>query len=244
MGRDFVGPAMLRQMRGRAGRQGKSPVGETYLCCREADLEPVVQLIKAELPKVTSCLTSENRRVQRYALSPCFHLPRYPMLTLPSAVLEVIAVRLATSYDSIRFYFGKSLLALSQDTARVDEDLKASLVDLEGLALIESDAAGNYAPTQLGKAIVASAIDPDDGIFVHRELVKALRAFVMDGELHILYIFTPVQDLGVTVNWQVFRNELQLLDDSGLRVLRFLGIKPTAILKLYVPTRKRTIPFH
>ncbi|KAJ6787290.1 hypothetical protein PWT90_01711 [Aphanocladium album] len=212
MGRDFVGPAMLRQMRGRAGRQGKSPVGETYLCCREADLEPVVQLVKAELPKVSSCLTSENRRVQR-------------------AVLEVIAVRLATSYDSIRFYFGKSLLALSQDMARVDEDLKASLKDLEGLELIESDQFGNYAPTQLGKAIVASAIDPDDGIFVHRELVKALRAFVMDGELHILYVFTPVQDLGVTVNWQVFRNELQLLDDSGLRVLRFLGIKPTAVLK-------------
>ncbi|KAM3475734.1 hypothetical protein MY5147_003573 [Beauveria neobassiana] len=212
MGRDFVGPAMLRQMRGRAGRQGKSPIGETYLCCREADLEPVVQLIKAELPKVMSCLTSENRRVQR-------------------AVLEVIAVRLATSYDSIRFYFAKSLLALTQDLARVDDDLMASLKDLEGLELIESDAFGNYAPTQLGRAIVASAIDPDDGIFVHRELVKALRAFVMDGELHILYVFTPVQDLGVTVNWQVFRNELQLLDDSGLRVLRFLGIKPTAILK-------------
>lgn len=212
MGRDFIGPAMLRQMRGRAGRQGKSPVGETYLCCREADLETVVQLIKAELPKVTSCLTSENRRVQR-------------------AVLEVIAIHLATSYDSIRFYFGKSLLALTQDEARVDEDLKASLKDLEGLELIESDAFGNYAPTQLGRAIVASAIDPDDGIFVHRELVKALRAFVMDGELHILYIFTPVQDLGVTINWQVFRNELQLLDESGLRVLRFLGIKPTAILK-------------
>ncbi|KAJ4163210.1 hypothetical protein LMH87_004953 [Akanthomyces muscarius] len=181
MGRDFVGPAMLRQMRGRAGRQGKSPVGETYLCCREADLEPVVQLIKAELPKVTSCLTSENRRVQR-------------------AVLEVISVRLATSYDSIRFYFAKSLLALTQDIARVDQDLKASLKDLEGLELIASDDLGNYAPTQLGRAIVASAIDPDDGIFVHRELVKALKAFVMDGELHILYVFTPVQDLGVTVN--------------------------------------------
>ncbi|TQV97361.1 DNA-directed DNA polymerase theta [Cordyceps javanica] len=212
MGRDFVGPAMLRQMRGRAGRQGKSPIGETYLCCRETDLEPVVQLIKAELPKVTSCLTSENRRVQR-------------------AVLEVIAVHLATSYESVRFYFAKSLLALTQDMTRVDDDLKASLKDLENLELIESDTLGNYAPTQLGRAIVASAIDPDDGIFVHRELVKALRAFVMDGELHILYIFTPVQDLGVTISWQVFRNELQLLDESGLRVLRFLGIKPTAILK-------------
>lgn len=148
--------------------------------------------------------------------------------------MEVIAVRLATSYDSIRFYFTKSLLALTQDIAIVDADLKASLQDLEGLELIASDALGNYAPTQLGRAIVASAIDPDDGIFVHRELVKALRAFVMDGELHILYIFTPVQDLGVTVNWQVFRNELQLLDESGLRVLRFLSIKPTDILKLYV----------
>lgn len=141
-------------------------------------------------------------------------------------------MRLATSYDSIRFYFAKSLLAHTQDIARVDEHLKASLKDLENLELIDSDACANYTPTQLGKAIVASAIDPDDGIFVHRELVRALRAFVMDGELHILYIFTPVQDFGVNVNWQVFRKELQLLDDSGLRVLNFLGIKPTAILKL------------
>lgn len=116
--------------------------------------------------------------------------------------------------------------------SKVDADLKASLKDLESLQLIESDTLRNYSPTQLGRAIVASAIDPDDGIFVHSELVKALRAFVMDGELHILYIFTPVQDFGMTVNWQVFRNELQLLDESGLRVLRFLGIKPTAILKL------------
>jgi DNA polymerase theta len=66
MGRDFVGPSMLRQMRGRAGRQGKSPVGETYLCCRESDLEQVVELLRAELPKIGSCLNSENRRVQRY----------------------------------------------------------------------------------------------------------------------------------------------------------------------------------
>lgn len=229
MGRDFVGPAMLRQMRGRAGRQGKSPVGETYLCCREPDLETVVQLIKAELPKISSCLTSENRRVQRCV----FHVSESrSSLMSQSAVLEVIAVRLATSYESIRFYFEKSLLAHTQTMTRVGEDLKASLKDLEGLGLIESDEIANYAPTQLGRAIVASAMDPDDGIFVHRELVRALRAFVMDGELHILYVFTPVQDFGMAVNWQVFRSELQLLDESGLRVLKFLDIKPTAILKL------------
>ncbi|KAJ4010897.1 hypothetical protein NW752_009025 [Fusarium irregulare] len=68
MGRDFVGPSMLRQMRGRAGRQGKAPIGETYLCCRENDLEQVVELMNAELPPVASCLNTENRRIQRRVL--------------------------------------------------------------------------------------------------------------------------------------------------------------------------------
>ncbi|RBQ70587.1 hypothetical protein FVER14953_20773 [Fusarium verticillioides] len=54
----------------------------------------------------------------------------------------------------------------------------------------------------------------------------------MDGEMHVLYTFTPVQEFGVMVNWQVFRNEMEGLDESGLRVLRLLGIKPTTILKL------------
>ncbi|KAF6526855.1 hypothetical protein HZS61_009899 [Fusarium oxysporum f. sp. conglutinans] len=75
-------------------------------------------------------------------------------------------------------------------------------------------------------------IDPDDGVFVHNELGRALQAFVMDGEMHVLYTFTPVQEFGVMVNWQVFRNEMEGLDESGLRVLRLLGIKPTTILKL------------
>lgn len=100
------------------------------------------------------------------------------------------------------------------------------------MGLIDQDEYSNFGPTQLGKAIVASAIDPDDGVFVHDELVRTLRAFVMDGEMHVLYVLTPVQDFGVTVNWQVYRNEIHSLDESGLRVLRFLGIKPTAILEL------------
>lgn len=145
--------------------------------------------------------------------------------------MEVISVRLATSYDSVRFYFSKSLLSHTENPNTIDSYIKESLKELETMGLLECDQFLNYAPTQLGRAIVASAIDPDDGVFVHRELVKALKAFVMDGEMHILYVFTPVQDFGVTVNWQVFRNEMEALDDSGLRVLRFLGIKPTAILK-------------
>lgn len=230
MGRELVGPAMLRQMRGRAGRQGKSPVGETYLCCREADLEPILELMHAEIPNVSSCLDTENRRLQRYVGNRLEHLAATDSVT--RALLEVISIRLATSRESVHDYFSKSLLSHSQSPAFVQSRTESSLEELQSMGLASSDGLGNFVPTRLGNAIVASAVDPDDGVFVHKELSKALRAFVMDGEMHILYVFTPVQDFGVAVNWQVFRNEMELLDESGLRVLSFLGIKPTTILRL------------
>lgn len=65
MGRDFVGPSMLRQMRGRAGRKGKDEVGETYLCCRKEELEQVVDLMHADLPQVTSSLDTDKQRIRR-----------------------------------------------------------------------------------------------------------------------------------------------------------------------------------
>ncbi|RFU77694.1 dna polymerase theta subunit [Trichoderma arundinaceum] len=213
MGREFVGPSMLRQMRGRAGRQGKSPVGETYLCCRQDDLEQVLDLMYADIPEIASCLNTENKRVQR-------------------AILEVVSVRLANSHESLLEYFSNSLISYTHDREFVESCLTSGLEEIHDLGLIIHDSYSSFAATQLGKAIVASSVDPYDGVFIHAELTKTLKAFVMDGEMHILYVFTPVQDFGITVNWQVFRNEMDALDESGLRVLGFLGIKPTAVLKL------------
>ncbi|KAG6061818.1 hypothetical protein E4U17_007245 [Claviceps sp. LM77 group G4] len=213
MGREYIGPAMLRQMRGRAGRQGKTPIGETFLCCREADLDHVMELMQADIPKVSSCLSTANRRIQR-------------------ALLEIISIRLATTLDSILDYFSKSLLHGSRPWSFIQTGVQTGLEELQSMALITGDSLSGFSPTRLGKAIVASAIDPDDGVFIHDEMKRALRAFVMDGEMHILYVFTPVQDFGTTVNWQVFRNEMEGLDESGLRVLQHLGIKPTSVLRL------------
>uniref|UniRef100_A0A8H7NAC1 Uncharacterized protein n=1 Tax=Bionectria ochroleuca TaxID=29856 RepID=A0A8H7NAC1_BIOOC len=65
----------------------------------------------------------------------------------------------------------------------------------------------------------------------------------MDGDMHILYTFTPVQDFAATVNWQVFRDEMGSLDDSGFRVLRILGIQPATIIRLAQgATMKETTP--
>ena len=52
-------------MRGRAGRKGKDEVGESFLCCQKEDLEDVVELLEAELPKVESSMTPEKRGIKR-----------------------------------------------------------------------------------------------------------------------------------------------------------------------------------
>ncbi|KAK4128798.1 P-loop containing nucleoside triphosphate hydrolase protein [Parathielavia appendiculata] len=228
MGRDFVGPAMLRQMRGRAGRKGKDEVGETYLCCRQSDLEAVVDLMHADLPELSSCLISDKRRIQR-------------------ALLEIIAIRLATSRESLDDYVSKTLLSYSAEPESIQEQVEASIADLQKMEFITIDRYGSFQATLLGKAIVASSLDPEDGIFIHNELKKALQGFVMDGEMHVLYNFTPVQDPGV-INWKVFWNEIQKLDDSGVRVMHFLGLKHVVVdnmlhggtLKEATPEEKET----
>jgi DNA polymerase theta len=213
MGRDIVGPSMLRQMKGRAGRKGKDEVGETYLCCRQKDVEEVTDLMQAELPQLTSCLTSDKHRLQR-------------------ALLEAIAVRLATSRDSLDEFVRKTLLYQSTDITKINEIVEVSLYEMQARGFVSIDHFSNFEATQLGKAIVTSSLDPDDGVFIHNELKKALQAFVLDGEMHILYTFTPVQEMSVNINWKAYANEMENLDESGLRVLSFLGLKPTEINRM------------
>ncbi|KAJ4401100.1 hypothetical protein N0V85_005599 [Neurospora sp. IMI 360204] len=237
MGIDLVGPAMLRQMRGRAGRKGKDEVGETYLCCRRNDLEAVVDLMHADLPQIASCLVSDERRIRR-------------------ALLEVIAIKLATSREALDEYVGRTMLACEQRLAEKETEeweappeqeweekmrgyVEAGLEKLKEMGFItvtvdERYETASYSATKLGGAIVASSLDPDDGVFIHKELERALKGFVMDGDMHVLYNFTPVSDLGngTPINWRVFWDEMEKLDESGLRVMSFLGLKPVVLNRM------------
>ncbi|MCJ1378258.1 hypothetical protein MMC17_001355 [Xylographa soralifera] len=208
MGRDLVAPAMLRQMRGRAGRKGKDELGESYVCCEKQDLDEVGQLLEAELPGVESCLTPEKRGIKR-------------------ALLEVIAVRLATHPDAVQEYIRRTLVYHTMDREALNLMVQTTIKDLLDSQLVLLDENRTYSATQLGQAIVASSLTPEDGIFVNAEFQRALKAFVLDGEMHVFYMFTPVHSAGLgDINWQMFRKEVDGLDESGLRVLRFCGIDP------------------
>ena len=42
--------------------------------------------------------------------------------------------------------------------------------------------------TQLGAAVLSSALSPDEGLLVIKELQKARQCFVLENELHIIYL--------------------------------------------------------
>ena len=140
------------------------------------------------------------------------------------ALLEAIASRLAVGDDSIDDYATKTLLSYSIDHDDLACMVKSTIGELQGTGLIKKDHT-LYEATLLGQAIVASALSPEDGLFVYRELRKALQAFVLDGEMHVLYSFTPVQTNHSAINWQAFRKEVESFDENNLRVLEFVGLK-------------------
>lgn len=45
-----------------------------------------------------------------------------------------------------------------------------------------------FVPTQLGAAVLASSLSPDEGLSVFAELQKARQCFVLENELHIVYL--------------------------------------------------------
>jgi hypothetical protein len=145
--------------------------------------------------------------------------------------LEVITTRLATSREGIDDYIKRTLLYNSTSPADRPALLnltKESLSSLTSDSLISMDSSGSYEATRLGHAIVASCLTHEDGIFVYEEIRRALQAFVMDGEMHIFYMFTPIQATGagvIDINWRIFRNEMDSLDDSGVRASACVGVK-------------------
>ena len=217
MGRDLVGPAMLRQMRGRAGRKGKDEVGETYLCCVKADLEAVAELLEAEISPVASCLTPEKRGIKR-------------------AILEVVATRLANSRDTLEDYVRSSLLWQTHDHTSVLTMLDNAIAELLSTRLIEQPDPHHpsYEPTQLGSAIVASALTPEDGICIHAEMQRALQSFVMDSEMHSFYLFTPLPSPNQSseIDWPTFRNHIETFSEPDIRAFQLIGISPSTVIRL------------
>ena len=54
--------------------------------------------------------------------------------------------------------------------------------------VLDGNQASVLTATQLGTAIVSSGLSPDEGLTVFLELQKARRSFVLENELHMIYL--------------------------------------------------------
>lgn len=155
--------------------------------------------------------------------------------------MEAIAIGLVSGLDAVKEYVKCTLLYRMVDKKLTYSIMNTALQELinEELLVQKDDEA--YEATQLGQAVVASAFAPEDGLFVYEELRRALQAFVMDGDMHIFYMFTPLQvAVNTQIDWPIFRDQLDFLDDSGLRALQFVGVHPGFVNSMYASL----CPFH
>lgn len=83
----------------------------------------------------------------------------------------------------------KTLLYHSIDSQELAVTISLTLNELSEDGLINKLDDSIYAASTLGEAVVASSLTPEDGLFVHRELLKALQAFAIVSDMHALYTF-------------------------------------------------------
>ncbi|KAF4611394.1 hypothetical protein G7Y89_g15619 [Cudoniella acicularis] len=207
-------------------RMGPEFVGPSMLCEAELDEKEKTRL-ERRIFAVRRAILKRSQSLWRRI----FPTSRVVCYQKSGASTEVIATKPATSDESVDDYMKKTLLYHSIDQQKLANMTRSTLDSLAEQGLVRS-ILGNYEATLLGQAVVASSLTPEDGLFVHRELSRALQAFVMDGDMHALYTFTPVHSSPQQIHWQIFRREMEGLDEANLRVVTLVGLKPSVINKM------------
>ena len=206
--RSLLDVQVYKQMVGRAGRKGVDTLGESILMCKPSDRSKVAALLQSAPKPVASCLGRRSKEAGQPD----------GLLAVKRAVLEAVANGAASTIEDIQRYMSCSLLfaelkgvvASSQDgedgpSGRTRALLLAAVKFLEENEFVcrrdkvagvqcqeQQGVAGEgmvecYA-TQLGLATVASALSPDEALVVFAELCKARKNFVLENELHLVYL--------------------------------------------------------
>ncbi|KAG0422832.1 hypothetical protein HPB47_001354, partial [Ixodes persulcatus] len=205
-----------RQMAGRAGRLGMDTHGESVLVCKASERGLAERLCGAEPPPIGSSLAGTG------AATPA----------LKRALLEVVASGVASSPEELSLYWHCTLQhALSAGPPPLDACL-SFLVQRQFVHLRGGDEGGpRYHPTQLGLAVLASSLSPDEALCVLADLEQARRCLVLENELHLVYLVTPVHlssQLGA-VDWGRYQALWEGLSPDRQRVAQQAGVTEASL---------------
>ncbi|XP_062868243.1 DNA polymerase theta, partial [Trichomycterus rosablanca] len=211
-----------KQMVGRAGRKGVDTIGESVLVCKEAERMKGVSLIQGSLKPISSCLVKrEGEGVTTSMLR---------------AILEIIVGGVASTPEEVRIYASCTLLAASMASEQPDEPGAARsrgaieacmdwLMDNEFIQIQKEGDVERYCPTHLGSATLSSSLSPPEALGIFADLQRAMKGFVLENDLHMLYQITPVYVDWTTIDWYQFFCLWEQLPSAMKRVAEMVGIQ-------------------
>uniref|UniRef100_A0A8C3Y098 DNA polymerase theta n=4 Tax=Catharus ustulatus TaxID=91951 RepID=A0A8C3Y098_CATUS len=216
-----------KQMAGRAGRKGIDTEGESILVCKPSEKSKGAALLQGSLKPVCSCLL--RREGDGVASS------------MKRAILEIIVGGVANTPEDVQSYASCTLLASSlkeskwengkgQDRAQAGpiEACVAWLLENEFIQVMNSGSdvkAKVYHPTHLGSATLSSSLSPTEALEIFADLQRAMKSFVLENDLHIVYLVTPVYEEWTTIDWYQFFCLWEKLPASMKRVAELVGIE-------------------
>ncbi|KAJ8405900.1 hypothetical protein AAFF_G00313370 [Aldrovandia affinis] len=210
-----------KQMSGRAGRKGVDTMGESILVCKESERVQGTSLIQGSLKPISSCL------VQREGEGVTTSMIR--------AILEIIVGGVASTPEDVRTYASCTLLAASMPgeygepgggaiEACVDWLMENEFIQIQEEGDGEQKTE-RYCPTHLGAATLSSSLSPPEALGIFADLQRAMKGFVLENDLHILYQITPVYAEWTTIDWYQFFCLWEKLPSSMKRVAEMVGIQ-------------------
>ncbi|KAG8014817.1 DNA polymerase theta [Nibea albiflora] len=246
----LLDPLTYKQMAGRAGRKGVDTTGmegrrggkrfdvsllaslfcrfvcplsgESVLVCKEAERQKGMSLLRGALQPISSCLVRrEGEGVTTSMLR---------------AILEIIVGGVASTPLDVRLYASCSLLAASMKCdgkKELNEETNKGaieacvewLIDNEFISIQKDGEEERYCPTQLGAATLSSSLSPPEALGIFADLQRAMKGFVLENDLHILYLITPLYAEWTTIDWYQFFCLWEQLSSSMKRVAELVGVQ-------------------
>ncbi|XP_065532207.1 DNA polymerase theta [Lathamus discolor] len=216
-----------KQMAGRAGRKGVDTEGESILVCKPSERSKGTALLQGSLKPVRSCLF--GREGEGVASS------------MKRAILEIIVGGVASTPEDVKTYASCTLLASSLKEGKWEnekaqgkvqtgpiEACVAWLLENEFIQVLDSgdDVKEKvYHPTHLGSATLSSSLSPTEAMEIFADLQRAMKSFVLENDLHIVYLVTPVYEEWTAIDWYQFFCLWEKLPASMKRVAELVGIE-------------------
>lgn len=245
-----------RQMIGRAGRTGKDTLGESILICTSATSKSGKELVCAGLAPLASCLDTDGHVHLKRAI---LEIIAAGMATTKDDLEHFTNSTLLASEQNICFTYieetdRKEAIARTPHQKQSNDDHPPNsdpisdcvnfLLKFEFIRKLPNDETGSthFVSTRLGNACLASSMPPGDGFLLFSELQKARQNFVLESELHAVYLVTPfsvcyqLQD----IDWLAYLDMWEKLPSAMRRVGEMVGVKESFLVKAM---RSRTLDY-